>query len=68
MESQHAWQPPIFDVSRPPSLAHEAHLPPDPHFPQNFARSAKWCVRRYKEKVTHFFSFMPWIYGIADKR
>src|SRR6266403_1916472 len=46
MESQYIWTPPTFDISRQPTLAHEAHLPSDPHFQENFARSAKWCAFR----------------------
>ncbi|KAN0125744.1 WD40 repeat-like protein [Russula decolorans] len=43
MESQYIWKPPTFDISKQPTLAHDAHLPSDPHFQENFARSAKWC-------------------------
>lgn len=43
MESQYIWKPPTFDTSRQPTLAHESRLPSDPHFQENFARSAKWC-------------------------
>ncbi|VDC05093.1 unnamed protein product [Peniophora sp. CBMAI 1063] len=36
------WQPPEYDTSREPELAARAELVPDPDFPRNFARTAKW--------------------------
>ncbi|KAH9006272.1 WD40 repeat-like protein [Lactarius hatsudake] len=37
------WKPPVFRISRQPTLVHKACLLPDTHFTENFARSAKWC-------------------------
>ncbi|KAH9177468.1 WD40 repeat-like protein [Lactarius sanguifluus] len=37
------WKPPVFRVSRQPTLVHKACLLTDTHFTENFARSAKWC-------------------------
>ncbi|KAF8271027.1 WD40 repeat-like protein [Lactarius quietus] len=43
MSEQIVWQPPVFRLSGQPTLLHKACLHPDPHFTENFARSAKWC-------------------------
>ena len=65
MESQCIWEPPTFDTSRQPSLAHEANLLLDPNFQENFARSAKWCVQlKYHLFEAFFFSLMPRIHAI----
>ncbi|KAF5393679.1 hypothetical protein D9757_000347 [Collybiopsis confluens] len=37
------WTPPQFDTSRPPTLENTLNLAEDVHYPQNFARIAKWC-------------------------
>jgi hypothetical protein len=58
-ESQYIWEPPTFDITEQPSLAHEAHLLPDPHFQENFARSAKWCV--CDEESFFFFASLLFI-------
>ncbi|KAI0250071.1 WD40-repeat-containing domain protein [Lactifluus subvellereus] len=42
-ESQYTWRPPTFDISRQPTPVHRGNLLPDPQFPENFARSVKWC-------------------------
>ncbi|KAH7923016.1 hypothetical protein BV22DRAFT_1106309 [Leucogyrophana mollusca] len=40
------WQPPQYTVSpsRPPTLLATARLDPDPDFPHNFPRVARWCA------------------------
>ncbi|KAI0048834.1 hypothetical protein FA95DRAFT_1678043 [Auriscalpium vulgare] len=43
MEVEYAWQPPVYGTTQPPKLVHQADLKSDPGFPENFARSAKWC-------------------------
>ncbi|KAI0262220.1 quinon protein alcohol dehydrogenase-like superfamily [Gloeopeniophorella convolvens] len=43
MAEEYIWTPPAFNVSKDPTLIHTTHLLPDPDFPENFARSAKWC-------------------------
>jgi hypothetical protein len=67
MESQCIWEPPTFDTSRQPSLAHEANVLLDPNFQENFARSAKWCVQSKYHLFRIFFSFslMPRIHGFT---
>ena len=66
MESQYIWEPPTFDTSRQPPLVHEAHLPPDPHFPENFARSAKWCAQKREIPFSgYFFLLTPLPHGLA---
>jgi hypothetical protein len=69
MESQCIWEPPTFDTSRQPSLAHEANLLLDPNFQENFARSAKWCVQLKYPLFEAFFSIDApdsRIHGLAD--
>ncbi|EGN94812.1 hypothetical protein SERLA73DRAFT_187874 [Serpula lacrymans var. lacrymans S7.3] len=39
---EYSWVPPQYDVSRPPNLVSTARLDPDPDFPENFIRTAKW--------------------------
>ncbi|KAH9975579.1 WD40-repeat-containing domain protein [Lactifluus volemus] len=39
----YSWTPPTFDISKQPTLVHKGHLLPDQQFPENFARSVKWC-------------------------
>jgi len=66
MESQCTiWEPPTFDTSVQPSLAHEANLLSDPNFQENFARSAKWCVQLKYHLFEAFFSLMPRIHAFT---
>ena len=70
MESQCTiWEPPTFDTSVQPSLAHEANLLSDPNFQENFARSAKWYVQLKYRLFEAIFSLMPRnsrIHGLPD--
>lgn len=42
MSADYIWTPPQYNVSHLPSQIGIVHLPPDPDFPENFIRTAKW--------------------------
>ncbi|KAI0067581.1 WD40 repeat-like protein [Artomyces pyxidatus] len=41
--TQYAWVPPEYNASREPTPSWKDNLVHDPSFPDNFARSARWC-------------------------
>lgn len=41
--AESSWAPTQFYTSKRPSLATRLDLEPDPSFPENFVRTAKWC-------------------------
>ncbi|RDB17540.1 Telomerase Cajal body protein 1 [Hypsizygus marmoreus] len=43
MESEYTWSPPQYNVSKPPRLQFSQELAQDEDFPENFARTVKWC-------------------------
>lgn len=44
--AESSWAPTQFYTSKRPSLATRLDLEPDPSFPENFVRTAKWYVNR----------------------
>lgn len=42
--SEYVWSPPVYYVGEEPRLKGIFSLSPDPQFPENFVRLAKWYV------------------------
>lgn len=42
--AEYVWQPPVYNLSNAPVARARTDLVPDEHFPENFARSARWYV------------------------
>lgn len=42
--SEYVWSPPVYYTGKEPRLMRSLNLSPDPLFPENFVRLAKWYV------------------------